>query len=135
MPVFLPECYRYYSVVSPYNVLPQTVMPGTVASAKSTAIANAKACYSLAVAGIKKAQLTRPATSPWAWYEMGYPNNYACWSMVSGNPASDPRLGAWFLYGGDKPPVWRASEPMDPYTGLPHPIGGQVAAEGAVVCN
>lgn len=135
IPVFGPECYRYWTVAA-YDLSQYVVVqPGSASAARTTVLANGKACYALAVAGIKKAQATRPSTSSWVWFTMGYPNNYGCWDMVSGNPATDYRAGAWWLYGGDAAPAFRATGPTDIYTGLPTSIGGGVYAEGGAVCR
>ena len=127
----LPECYKYWSVTQFYDMSQYvTVMPGSVSAAKTQLLANAQACYSLAVAGIKKAQLAQPVTTypRWAWFTMGYPNNYGCWDMISGHPSSDYRLGAWWLYGADKPPVFKL-------TYVTHPHDYPLYAEGGAVCN
>jgi len=130
-----PECFIYWTV-APYNESQYVIVqPGSVSSAKTAVRANAKACYALAVEGIKNAQATRPPGTSWVWFTMGYPNNYGCWDMVSGNPATDYRPGAWWLYGGDKPPVWRITGPLDVYTGLVSKTSGVVYAEGGAVCN
>lgn len=130
-----PECYSFWTV-APYNESQHVIVePGSAAQARSTVLINGKACYKLAVEGIKQAQLTRPATSSWVWFTMGYPNNYGCWDMVSGNPATDYRAGAWWLYGGDSPPQWKVKGPIDPYTGLTTTVGGGIYAVGGAVCK
>ena len=98
-----PEMYQYWTV-APYD-LSQFVKvegDGILSQAKAVALANGKKCYDLAVPGIKSAQLSLPAGSyQWAWFTMGYPNNYGCWDMISGHPSTDYRYGAWWSYGGD----------------------------------
>ena len=122
-----PPCQKYTPPVTPYDTSQYViVMPTTLAAASAVTLASAKTCYSMAVAGIKNAQLARPSTSSWAWFTMGYPNNYGCWDMVSGNPATDYRYGAWWLYGGDAAPQWRTT-----YSAY----AGAIYAEGAAVCK
>jgi hypothetical protein len=134
IPVFGPECYTYWTVAAYDLTKYVSVQPGSAAAARTTVLANTKACYSLAVAGIKKANATRPVTTSWVWFTMGYPNNYGCWDMVSGHPSSDSRLGAWWVYGADAA-AFRAVGPLDIYSGLPSTIGGGVYGEVGAVCK
>ncbi|MGZ5483748.1 MAG: hypothetical protein ACXWID_17415 [Pyrinomonadaceae bacterium] len=136
-PYGVPENYRYWTVAPYYSSQHVIVEGGTATQAQATTLANGKACYALAIPGIKKAQLALPASPywQWAWFTMGYPNNYGCWDMMSGHPSTDYRYGAWWLYGGDLAPQWKVKGPIDTYTGLPTTVGGQVYAVGGAVCK
>lgn len=121
----IPEYYKYWTVAPYYESQHVIVKPGTYADAKAVALRNGKACYALAVAAIKKQRMSTTNTA-WVWVPMGYPNYRGCWDMITGNPLTDYRLGAWWLYGGDSPPEWRIAYDLQT---------GSVRAEGGVVCG
>ena len=125
MPAFGPECFQYWTVAPYYESQHVVVQPGSASAARTTVLANGRACYALAVAGIKKAQATRPSTTSWVWCMMGYPNNYGCWDMITVTlPLITVRVRGG--YTGGEAAAWRVTGPTDVYTGLPSSIGGSV---------
>ena len=117
-----PRFYQYWTVAPYYQSQFVQVIGGSLSEAKTTALYNGQACYSLAVAETKRQRMLGNT----GFVEMGYPVYYGCWNMIGGNPLTDYRLGAWWLYGGDAPPEWRVVHDLQT---------GSVRAEGGVVCG
>ena len=112
--------YLAYQSVAPY-ALSQYIgkTGGTLAETHSITKANGQLCYSYAIALMKK----QKAAGNYGWAEMGYPNYRGCWSSLA-QPA-----GAWLLYSGDAPPVFRTWEDTHPY------YRGRIYVEGGMVCK